>query len=386
MQKSVAKTIQIITSFIFEARIEKAILIANLVLLFVTGSKISLPQLAIAISHGKHKPKSSEQKIRRLLEKFPITALTYAKAVISLFTIESTELIIDRTNWQFGIVDINFLVLSIRWHNIGIPVYWIMLHNKGGNSSSEQSIALVRWFISNFNTKIINIYADREFPSVEFISWLIHKEQNLNFIFRCKNSINASNGDKRISIKKLYGQLLHQQHRSVVEKRIRRIFGNRLYISARINEKHDYVFLISNQYHKDPFELYSHRWNIETMFGNFKSKSFDIESTHMTKHNRLSALFLLMAIAYCYSCKLGYIVNKIQPITIKSLKRFSGKIEKKPELTIFKYGFYLLKNFFDNLLCDSAVVTRQLYNILNYPPDTKIPEDSQIYKIIMKVT
>ena len=123
MQESVAKTISIIKDFVFEARIEKAILIANLVLLFVTGSKISLPQLSIAISNGEHKPKSSEQKIRRLLTKFPITSLTYAKAVISLFAIESAELIIDRTNWQFGIVDINFLVLSLRWHNIGIPIY-----------------------------------------------------------------------------------------------------------------------------------------------------------------------------------------------------------------------------------------------------------------------
>ena len=198
MQESVAKTILIIKDFIFEARIEKAILIANLVLLFVTGSKISLPQLAIRISEGKHKPKSSEQKIRRLLTQFPITSLTYAKAVIALFAIESTELIIDRTNWQFGIVDINFLVLSLRWHNIGIPIYWIMLDNKGGNSNSAQRITLVHWFVTNFrNIKINNIYADREFPSVEFISWLLNKKQNLNFTFRCKSSINASDGNKK---------------------------------------------------------------------------------------------------------------------------------------------------------------------------------------------
>ncbi|RTL02412.1 MAG: hypothetical protein EKK57_02080 [Proteobacteria bacterium] len=262
-----------------------------------------------------------------------------------------------------------------------------MLNNNGGNSSSVQRIALVNWFVTNFKSiKILNIYADREFPSVEFISWLMQKEQNLNFIFRCKNSITASDGDKKISIKKLYGQLLHQQHRSIVEKRIRRIFGNRLYISARLNDKHEYMFIISNQYHQDPFELYAHRWSIETMFGNFKSKSFDIESTHITQDKRLSALFMLMAIAYCYCCKLGYVVNNIKPITTKSLKRLNGNTEKKPQLTTFKYGFYLLKNFFDNLLCDSAVVTRQLYQILNYPPNFKIPKHAKIYNIIMKVS
>lgn len=146
------------------------------------------------------------------------------------------------------------------------------------------------------------------------------------------------------------------------------------------------MFIISNQYHYNPFELYAHRWSIETMFGNFKSKSFDIESTHITQNKRLSALFMLMAIAYCYCCKFGYIVNNIKPITTKSLQRLNGNIETKPQLTIFKYGFYLLKNFFDNLLCDSAVVTRQLHQILNYSPDTNIPKYSRIYKIIMKLT
>lgn len=71
MQDFAAKTLTIIKDFIFEARIEKATLIANLIPLFVSGSKISLPQLAIAISGGQCKSKSSEQKIRRLLELFP---------------------------------------------------------------------------------------------------------------------------------------------------------------------------------------------------------------------------------------------------------------------------------------------------------------------------
>lgn len=73
-----------------------------------------------------------------------------------------------------------------------------MLDNKGGNSNSAQRIALVSWFVANFkNIKINNIYADREFPSIEFISWLLDKKQNLNFIFRCKSSIAASDGNKK---------------------------------------------------------------------------------------------------------------------------------------------------------------------------------------------
>jgi hypothetical protein len=42
----------------------------------------------------------------------------------------------------------------------------------------------------------------------------------------------------------------------------------------------------------------------------------------------------------------------------------------RPEFSLFKYGFCMLKKFFDNFLCDRAVITRQLYQTLNYSPET----------------
>lgn len=160
---------------------------------------------------------------------------------------------------------------------------------------------------------------------------------------------------------KIFNKLHRQQRKLTIERNIRRIFGNRLFISARLNEKSEFMFLVSNQLHKDPFALYARRWNIETMFGNFKTKSFNLESTHITQYHRLSALFTLMAISYCYCCKLGHIAHKITPITNKKIKQPNLNSTKviRPEFTFFKYGFYLLKNFFDNFLCDSSVVARQ---------------------------
>lgn len=384
MQKTVANILEIIKEFILEARIEKAFTIANLVTLLISGSKISLYQLGLKTTKSEIKLKSKEQKIRRLLDKFPITSKIYAKAVLSLFCINSRiELIIDRTNWKFGKIYINYLVLSIRYTNVAIPIYWMMLNNKGGNSSSEQRIELVKWFITNFShITIDNIYADREFPSIKFISWLLHEDKNINFVFRTKSSIKASDGHKKVALAKLYNKLQSQQHKHKVERLIRRIFGNRLYISARINDKNEFMFLVSNQYHKDPFSLYARRWSIETMFGNFKTKSFDLESTHITNYQRLSSLFMLMAISYCYCVKIGYMAHKINPIPDKKIKKTDGTKVIRPEFTLFKYGFYLLKNFCDNFLCDSAIIARQLYQILNYPPETKVSKRLRITRII----
>ena len=85
MQDSVTKTLKIIKEFVFEVRVERALLIANIIVLLLSGSKISLYQLAISSKKKISKLKSGEQKIRRLLEHFPITSKIYAKAVFALF-------------------------------------------------------------------------------------------------------------------------------------------------------------------------------------------------------------------------------------------------------------------------------------------------------------
>jgi hypothetical protein len=89
-----------------------------------------------------------------------------------------------------------------------------------------------------------------------------------------------------------------------------------------------------------------------------------------------------MAISYSYCAKIGYIANKIKPIAKKKIKQPNGTKVIRPEFTLFKYGFYLLKNFFDNFLCDSAVVARQLHQILNYPPETNVSKRLRITSII----
>ncbi len=192
---------------------------------------------------------------------------------------------------------------------------------------------------------------------------------------------NPSDGSRRVSLTKLHHNLCNMPNKSKVYSHIRSIFGNRLYLSARLNDANELVILVSNQYHQDPFALYARRWMIENMFGKFKIKGFNLESTHLTKYNRLSSLFTLIAIAYCYSCKIGSIANNIKPIKTKKLKR-NNIVQETPEFSLFNYGFYLLKNIIISYLSDEAVVARQLHKILNYPPNTSISKHFRLYRII----
>ncbi|MFN8788955.1 MAG: transposase, partial [Neisseriaceae bacterium] len=48
-------------------------------------------------------------------------------------------------------------------------------------------------------------------------------------------------------------------------------------------------------HHQNPFELYARRWNIECLFNKTKTKGFNMESSHITKPDRIVALFTIIA-------------------------------------------------------------------------------------------
>ena len=167
-------------------RIEKLITLSSIIFELLKGSKITLYSLAINSISKTIKHKSKEQKIRRLLTNFPICALTYAKFIMWLFQKNNeVELIVDRTNWEFGTKSINYLVLSVIFSGISFPIYWLMLDNNGGSSHFDKRIQLIEWFVTNFkHIKIKNIFADIEFPS-NLIYWLVD-HQWYQFNYACK--------------------------------------------------------------------------------------------------------------------------------------------------------------------------------------------------------
>jgi len=148
------------------------------------------------------------------------------------------------------------------------------------------------------------LYADREFPSHEFLDFLINDQRY------CQSYLELLFPDKFVNAITPY------------QTKDKRTFGNRLYISARLNLKNEFVFLVSNVKLADPFATYKKRWNIELMFGKFKTLGFNLESTHITNPARLSAIMLLIGIAYTACCIIGeFFDSHIKPIKTKSLIR-----------------------------------------------------------------
>jgi len=428
------------------------------------------------------------------LDNTAISQKDYAITIVdSILHLPNFELSIDRTNWERGEQDINYFVASVIWNNTAIPIYWELLDNKGGSSSDIQRIRLIQWVIDVFGAhKISNLYADREFPSEQFINflladnrscdslisldmqsslkfnsmlnensehdesiitvgepnlsfinikqrltiivdedqlYLVEKLQNqeykiytlrnnhmhaelrrlqyqqfkfdttklseyftgyisrpaINFVQRAKSSTMVSYGKKTLKLSLLFKKLT-QKHNTKIASHICRAFNHRVYISAHLNEHNEFVFLVSNQPHKNPFIIYKRRWFIETMFNKFKTGGFNLESTHLRNPIRLQNLFQLVALAFTCCCKLGHAVNeKITPIKIKTFgsKLDKAKQQQRPQFSLFKLGFELLKNFFNNHLFNKASMAKLLYKILDSDATKlKLNKRSAAFKIL----
>jgi len=104
------------------------------------------------LASGNIKKQSHEQNTRRLLDSQLIDFKTFATSVFSSFHLKSdVTLTIDLTNYKFGAIAINCLVLSFVYKDTSIPIYWQMLDNNSGSSNSTQRIELVSWFLANFS-------------------------------------------------------------------------------------------------------------------------------------------------------------------------------------------------------------------------------------------
>ena len=279
------------------------------------------------ISNGFATKGKKSGKVRRTEEFFRRFEINYddISRLLSSFVedINKWTLIMDRTNWKIGKININILYLAVAYKSIAIPLFCSLLqikddngelYTKRGNSNTKERIAIIDRFIKLFGVDRIEVLTgDREFLGKEWLQYL--EEKGIKFCMREKKSKLINHKGKEIAIKTLFQDLkLGEYHYFGTVK----IYGMDLHLTgSRMQD--DYLIIISNyEALKDEILLtYSKRWEIETMFKAFKSQGFNLEDTHLTKKDRIEKLLALMAIAFVWSYIAGEFYEKIEPIKLK---------------------------------------------------------------------
>lgn len=83
----------------------------------------------------------------------------------------SWDLALDRTQWQAGRVEVNYLVLAVVPRRFRVPLIWTLLEGRG-NSETNARIALIKRHLDHFPaTTIRMLLADREFTGATWLKF-----------------------------------------------------------------------------------------------------------------------------------------------------------------------------------------------------------------------
>jgi Transposase DDE domain len=222
------------------------------------------------------------------------------------------RLCIDRTEWDFGTYQVNILMIIACKEQKHIPLYWELLDNHSGNSSSQNRIDLLQKAIDLIGVASIGIVvADREFIGHDWFKFL--KDKHIHFCIRVPKHHLIERFDGRIQSAE---SLASSQPLYLKDCLIDGVWVN-VYLKKLADG--DLLFLAGTM--SDPKHLgqvYRKRWTIETMFQSFKKRGFAIEDTHFKCNDKLKKMVGLVSIAFSVCMNIGvYVDRKIAKIKEK---------------------------------------------------------------------
>jgi hypothetical protein len=125
--------------------------------------KVQFNEVATALNNDV-KPASNERRIQAFFEKVELNYEALSVLLCLFLPKGKVILSMDRTDWKFGAVDINILVVVARCGNVGLPLYFEILDNKRGNSSTSDRQNIIEKCVKLLEVKGIElVLMDREF-------------------------------------------------------------------------------------------------------------------------------------------------------------------------------------------------------------------------------
>jgi len=269
---------------------------------------------------------SNEVRIQDFFREVALDYFFVASLLASLLPAKGKlRLCIDRTEWDFGSCQVNVLMVVAATTTMQVPLYWELLDNKSGNSSSENRIELLKMCVKLLGKERIGlVIGDREFVGHKWMKYL--KDNGLLFVMRLPKHhlIERFDGSKQ----HLSDFTLSTTQPLLLTNCLVDGVVGQVWVKALPDG--DYLFLFGTAKVEYFGQLYRRRWTIESLFQAFKKRGFNLENTHLKSLAKLKKLVALVSIAYSICVSMGiYEHQKVQKIKTKKhgykAKSFSRK-------------------------------------------------------------
>jgi hypothetical protein len=298
--------------------------LGNTIGAIIRSRSVNLQKIAESIE-GKAQVESNYRRVQRLFQLQEIDYNITAKLLSSVLpNDEKWILTMDRTNWKLGKSNINLLVLGVAYKGMAIPLLWDFLtiqeddirRGKRGNSNSDERKSIIKRFIELFGVeKIEALTADREFIGEEWFKWL--EDNKIPFVIRIRNTTTLNERQLGTSnTKELFKHIQKDEFYGFGECDI---LGRRLHLGGiEATKSKEPLMLVSNRpMNTNTISIYQKRWEIETMFGAFKSKGFNLEESKLSEGYKIQKLMALLSIAFVWSILAGDYRALKKPIAYK---------------------------------------------------------------------
>lgn len=283
------------------------------------------------------------QRIHRFFAEQEIDPAAMAHSILHCLDLESTplNLVLDRTNWEFGEKSINYLVLAVQVRGLGaVPLMWTELSKKGNSNTSERTALLDELFAAIPHLQVASLTADREFIGAQWFEYLMKKE--IPFFIRIKQNRLVDWSGEQVQAGAFFE---HLYVGSPPRKLYKTIDGYDLTLVGVLSKEAELVIILTNtdMASRKILGIYKTRWGIECLFKNLKHNGFNLEETRMKIPERLEKLMAICAFATALCIRMGMIKHAANPIPYK-------KSVKSYLYSFFQYGLNHLRCIGDEVL------------------------------------
>ena len=291
--------------------------LARFLLALFKVRSVNLAELATGFG-GAAQVASHYKRLQRFFRSFEIDPDSWARLRVRLVPVGDGpwRLTLDRTNWTFGRVDLNFLVLGIAYRGIALPLFWRVL-GKAGNSNTAERVAWMERFLAVFGVgRIAVLLADREFVGETWFRWLQARRIPFHQRIKCDTLV-PNHWNRILRVDALLGSLKPGQTHRLPGRRP--IWGCFVHLSALRLDDSEWLILATFGAPQDQaIDAYADRWPVETLFACLKTRGFNFEDTHLTDAARLSKMMGLLALAFAWSHRTGeQLHDHDRPIPLK---------------------------------------------------------------------
>lgn len=203
------------------------------------------------------------------------------------------------------------LYIGLAYHGTVLPLIWKTIKGNKGHVTGEFQRALLAELYPKFrHHRRVIVLGDAEFSNESVISWLRLKHWDFVLRFQSNYRLQTASGKPWLSAQEIYeahamaaGQVEHWPEVGFTQAH--QIPGLTMTIHWDAEDDEPLCLISSLPPAEQPHLIYEMRYWVETLFGNHKSRGFQLARTQMTTPEHIDRLILAIAIATCFALGLG---------------------------------------------------------------------------------